>query len=206
MAEEPDAVLRLAGRTMQAPRPELVAELAAGIDEGRLSKDRRAFHKLAELGWQEQRTSQAIVHRLSELGYALSLTREVDTGNAVDPSARYHYAFDRGPQRYAAEPGARWPVVRGAALLALAQETYPDAETAVEAKRLMRMVLDHYLEARRIFSRRVVQDLQAIYNNLTAQLVAKPQLTEITSLFAGASILVLLIGGILSLLWFSRLP
>jgi hypothetical protein len=26
----------------------------------------------------------------------------------------------------------------------------------------MRLVLDHYLEARRIFSRRVVQDLQAL--------------------------------------------
>jgi recombinational DNA repair protein (RecF pathway) len=53
-------------------------------------------------------------------------------------------------------------VVRGAALLALADERYPDAETASEAKRLMRLVLDHYLEARRIFSRRVVQDLQAL--------------------------------------------
>ena len=99
---------------------------------------------------------------LAELGYALSLTREVDTGAAMNPHERYHYAFDRGPQRFAAEPGARWPVVRGAVLLALAQQHYPDAETAGEAKRLMRLVLDHYLEARRIFSRRVVQDLQAL--------------------------------------------
>jgi len=99
---------------------------------------------------------------LAELGYALSLTREADTGAAVNPHERYHYAFDRGPQRFAAEPGARWPVVRGAVLLALAQQHYPDAETAGEAKRLMRLVLDHYLETRRIFSRRVVQDLQAL--------------------------------------------
>jgi DNA repair protein RecO (recombination protein O) len=99
---------------------------------------------------------------LAELGYALSLTREAGTGAAVNPHERYHYAFDRGPQRFAAEPGARWPVVRGAVLLALAQQHYPDAETAGEAKRLMRLVLDHYLEARRIFSRRVVQDLQAL--------------------------------------------
>ena len=35
-------------------------------------------------------------------------------------------------------------------------------ETAAEAKRLMRDVLDHYLEERGIFSRRVVQDLQAL--------------------------------------------
>ena len=50
------------------------------------------------------------------------------------------------------------------------------------------------------------QDLQAIYHNLNPQLVIKPEKTEITSLFAGAGILILLIGGIVSLLWFSRLP
>jgi len=50
------------------------------------------------------------------------------------------------------------------------------------------------------------QDLMNIYNNLSSSLVIKPEKTEITSLFAGASILVLLIGGVLSLTWFSRLP
>jgi recombinational DNA repair protein (RecF pathway) len=36
---------------------------------------------------------------------------------------------------------------------------FPDADIAAEAKRLMRDVLDHYLEERRIVSRRVVRDL-----------------------------------------------
>ena len=76
-------------------------------------------------------------------------TREVDTGAPIDPAARYHYAFDRGARRVAApEPGVRWPVVRGATLLALAERRFADAETAAEAKRLMREVLDHYLEQR----------------------------------------------------------
>jgi recombinational DNA repair protein (RecF pathway) len=52
--------------------------------------------------------------------------------------------------------------VRGATLIALAQSRYPDAETAAEAKRLMRDVLDHYLDARRMESRRIVADLQAL--------------------------------------------
>jgi DNA repair protein RecO (recombination protein O) len=103
---------------------------------------------------------------LAELGYALPLTHDVDTGAAIDPSARYHYDFAKGPRTLAAnvvrEPGARFPRVRGATLLALAAHTYPDAEIAAEAKHLMRDVLDHYLEERRIFSRRVVQDLQAL--------------------------------------------
>ncbi len=50
------------------------------------------------------------------------------------------------------------------------------------------------------------QDLRTIYDNLDPELVIKPEKTEVTSLFAGASILVLLIGGALSLRWFSRLP
>ena len=81
---------------------------------------------------------------------------------AVDPAARYHYAFDAGPRRHAGEPGARWPVVRGATLIALAEERYPDAGIAAEAKQLMREVLDHHLESRRIESRRIVADLRSL--------------------------------------------
>jgi len=99
---------------------------------------------------------------LAELGYALPLTHDADTGEPVDPATRYHYAFDRGPRRTVAEPQARWPLVRGSTLLALAANAFPDAETAAEAKRLMRDVLDHYLEERRIFSRTIVRDLQAL--------------------------------------------
>src|SRR5215813_11172088 len=41
---------------------------------------------------------------LAELGYALPLTHEVDTGRPVDPEGRYYYAFERGPRTVAAEP------------------------------------------------------------------------------------------------------
>jgi Ca-activated chloride channel family protein len=50
------------------------------------------------------------------------------------------------------------------------------------------------------------ENLQAIYNNLNPQLTIKPEQTEMTSLFAGAGILALLLGGTFSLLWFGRLP
>ena len=99
---------------------------------------------------------------LAELGYALPLAREADTGGPIDPGARYHYAFDRGARRAAGGTGDRGPIVRGATLLALAEGRYTDAETAAEAKRLMREVLDHYLEQRGVESRRVVQELQAL--------------------------------------------
>jgi DNA repair protein RecO (recombination protein O) len=99
---------------------------------------------------------------LAELGYALALTHDADTGEPITAGERYHYAYDRGPRLVAAEPESRWPVVRGETLIALATERYPDADVAAEAKRLMRGILDHYLEERRIFSRRVVQDLAAL--------------------------------------------
>jgi Ca-activated chloride channel family protein len=49
-------------------------------------------------------------------------------------------------------------------------------------------------------------DLQAIYANLQPELVTKPEEMEVTSLLAGISIPILLLGGALSLWWFSRLP
>jgi DNA repair protein RecO (recombination protein O) len=99
---------------------------------------------------------------LAELGYALPLTHDVDTGAPVDPDARYYYAFDRGPRLTAAEPGRRYPQVRGATLLALAKLDFAGADSAAEAKRLMREVLDHVLDRRAVFSRRVVRDLRSL--------------------------------------------
>jgi Ca-activated chloride channel homolog len=50
------------------------------------------------------------------------------------------------------------------------------------------------------------QDLQKVYDSLTPQTVIKAEKTEITSIFAGAGVFVLLLGGVFSLLWFGRLP
>jgi Ca-activated chloride channel homolog len=50
------------------------------------------------------------------------------------------------------------------------------------------------------------QDLIKIYDHLDTQLLSKPVKTELTALFAGGSIFFLLIGGLFSLVWFSRLP
>jgi Ca-activated chloride channel family protein len=49
-------------------------------------------------------------------------------------------------------------------------------------------------------------DLKSVYDNINPDLVVEPQKTEVTSLFAGASLLVLLIGSISSLAWFGRVP
>jgi Ca-activated chloride channel family protein len=56
------------------------------------------------------------------------------------------------------------------------------------------------------FNAQSSSDLQAVYDHLDEQLIVKPEKMEITALFAGASVLVMLVGGLLSLWWFSRLP
>jgi Ca-activated chloride channel family protein len=49
------------------------------------------------------------------------------------------------------------------------------------------------------------QELQQIYEGIDLQFVTKPERLEVTSVFAGASILTMLIGAMLSLVWFNRL-
>jgi Ca-activated chloride channel family protein len=50
------------------------------------------------------------------------------------------------------------------------------------------------------------EDLLTIYDNLNPTLMVKPEEMEVTSILAGISILFLLIGGTISLLWFGRVP
>jgi Ca-activated chloride channel family protein len=56
------------------------------------------------------------------------------------------------------------------------------------------------------FNAQNAQDLIQIYNNLDPKLIIKPEKMEVTSLLAGASIFILLVGGVFSMLWFSRIP
>jgi Ca-activated chloride channel family protein len=48
------------------------------------------------------------------------------------------------------------------------------------------------------------EELFEIYDNLDRQFVISPEPMEVTPIFAGISILILLMGGLLSLLWFGR--
>jgi Ca-activated chloride channel family protein len=56
------------------------------------------------------------------------------------------------------------------------------------------------------FKAESANDLSSIYEKLSTRLVIKPELTEITALFAGFAALIMVVGGVLSLLWFNRLP
>jgi DNA repair protein RecO (recombination protein O) len=145
-----ELLLRLLPR--EDPHPDLFAHYRAALASLASHEDHATVLRRFEL------------RLLAELGYALPLTHEAESGRPVEPMARYYYAFDRGPRRVerGLPQGQALPLVRGSTLLALARLDFSEAAEASEAKRLMREVLDHYLEQRAIFSRRVVRDLQAL--------------------------------------------
>jgi Ca-activated chloride channel family protein len=56
------------------------------------------------------------------------------------------------------------------------------------------------------FNAETEEDLRTIYKSIEPRLVIDQDETEVTAVFAGLSILILLVGGMLSLLWFSHIP
>jgi Ca-activated chloride channel family protein len=58
----------------------------------------------------------------------------------------------------------------------------------------------------RYFGAGTEEELKTVYENLSTRLVFKTERMELTAGFTGAAIVVLLIAGTLSLLWFNRLP
>ncbi len=56
------------------------------------------------------------------------------------------------------------------------------------------------------FQAQTEEDLHKIYETITPQFVVKPENTEVTALFAAGGLLIFLLAGIFSLVWFSRLP
>jgi hypothetical protein len=50
------------------------------------------------------------------------------------------------------------------------------------------------------------ESLAEIYENIDLRLTISGEMMEVTAIFAGISLLLLLAGGLLSLLWFGRVP
>lgn len=98
---------------------------------------------------------------LKELGYGLTLDREADSGRPVDPQKRYAYIVERGAVLLAGDAGDA-ESFSGRALLAIAQDDFSEAETLVQCRQLMRMLIQHYLGGQRLSSRRVFMELQEL--------------------------------------------
>jgi DNA repair protein RecO (recombination protein O) len=98
---------------------------------------------------------------LQELGYALSLETEAESGKPIVPEKTYRYILERGAIAETADSAQGLPVA-GKTLLDMAADDYRDLNSARQSKQLMRMLLDHYLAGKTLHTRELMRDLQRL--------------------------------------------
>ena len=100
---------------------------------------------------------------LAELGYAMLLDRDAESGAAIDPTMHYLYDPERGPIP-AGGPAeghvAAEMVVRGSTLLDLDQDVFSNGQTMQQARGLMRALISHRLHGQTLHTRSVLLELQ----------------------------------------------
>jgi DNA repair protein RecO (recombination protein O) len=113
---------------------------------------------------------------LSELGYALQLTEDADTHDAIDAGERYVYVMERGPVcvRNAGRNNGQHITLRaysnvgdglqlsGKTLLDLAVGDFRDPQTQAQAKLLMRRAINQLLGDKPLHTRQLIRDLKDI--------------------------------------------
>ena len=98
-------------------------------------------------------------HLLQELGYALLLEHEADSGKPIDPTLQYRYEIERGAVPDAVA-GTKGLTVLGKTLQDMAADDYRDTVSAQQSKQLMRMLLNHHLGGKLLHTRELIMDLQ----------------------------------------------
>jgi DNA repair protein RecO (recombination protein O) len=99
---------------------------------------------------------------LQELGYALILTNDVESGKAINPDDSYCYEIERGP---IALNGRNCPSnlqLSGKTLLDMKQGDYSAPLTRQQSKALMRYLLNHYLGDKPLHTRQLLKDFQQL--------------------------------------------
>jgi DNA repair protein RecO (recombination protein O) len=129
---------------------------------------RTSPHEVAEPARDPAREIEPILRRfelalLRELGYAVELARAADNHAPIDPERDYWYVAGRGP--LLAQEGiapAEAVRVRGLTLLDMERSQLEDATTIAQAKRLMRLLINHALDGQQLATRTLVKDLQRL--------------------------------------------
>ncbi len=92
-------------------------------------------------------------HLLSEMGYALPLTTE------LEPQQRYHFDPEQGPRPVS---GADVDSYAGASLIALAEERLETREALRDARKLLRAALQRQLAGRELETPRLLRALREL--------------------------------------------
>ena len=160
--------------------------IVAGADQGPLSLSDRA---------QTPAPTPAPVPKGTVQSAAIVLLTDGENNQSPDPLVAAQAAADRGIRIYTVGVGS----TAGATLNldGFSVRTRLDEATL---QQIAELTGGMYHNAQN------EEDLRTVYDTLDPELVIKSEKIEITSLFAGAGIIVLMLGGTLSLLWLGRLP
>jgi len=91
---------------------------------------------------------------LEELGFGLNLSVNTETGEAILPNDQYAYYLEHGPVNVLSVHDESYVLkLSGKSLLDLNENTLDSEQSLKDAKRLMRVVLNYYLEGKPIKSR-----------------------------------------------------
>jgi DNA repair protein RecO (recombination protein O) len=93
---------------------------------------------------------------LADIGYGATFDHEAGTRAPIEAAIRYVFQPGRGALRAQGQPGC---VVSGRTLLDLAADRFDDPATLIEAKALMRSLINHTLGAKPLYTRQLLRDL-----------------------------------------------
>jgi len=121
---------------------------------------RETLAALAGAADQEAILRRFEIRLLRELGYAVTLDREAETGEPIAPRGRYVYVVERGP--VAAGAARKGVELSGQTLLDMQSGNFASALTQQESKALMRALLNHCLGNQVLHTRQLMRDLQEL--------------------------------------------
>ncbi len=99
---------------------------------------------------------------LKELGYALTLNDDAESGKPLNPDKEYYYEVERGPVTLNGSENNCGLQLRGKTLLDMKRDDYSDITTRHQSKILMRYILNHYLGKQPLYTRQLLRDLQKL--------------------------------------------
>jgi DNA repair protein RecO (recombination protein O) len=94
---------------------------------------------------------------LAHLGYGLDCDSDAHSGEPLQPDAYYHFHVALGFVQASGSPGPG--STPGRVILALGRDEFDDPQVQDEARRILRLALDHLLEGRELRTRAVARSL-----------------------------------------------
>lgn len=119
---------------------------------------------------------------LSSLGYGLVLDHDIDTGTPIEAARSYRYVVDRGPVRDSGEqdPDDVMGVsIHGRTLQELQAGILSDDQSRIEAKQLLRVIINHHLGHKPLNSRLLLQTPKHGRDTLQQNPSASPSVEKI---------------------------